>query len=96
MRPDTLKIEDIDTFFRRTVPDVVTLPQHFMANGYHVATIKLPIGDASAEQLRAIAELSRKYGNGTVRATNQQNFVLRFDLIDGPLVTWEACMREDR
>ncbi|MBP8257351.1 MAG: sulfatase [Opitutaceae bacterium] len=34
MRPDSLKIEDIDTYFRKTVPDVVTLPQHFKANGY--------------------------------------------------------------
>lgn len=34
LRPDTLEIEDIDTFFRRTVPDVVTLPQHFKAHGY--------------------------------------------------------------
>ena len=46
--------------------------------GYHVATVKLPLGDASAEQLRAIAELSRKFGNGTVRATNQQNLILRW------------------
>jgi sulfite reductase beta subunit-like hemoprotein len=46
--------------------------------GYHAATIKLPIGDASAEQLRSIAELSRRFGNGTVRATNQQNLLLRW------------------
>jgi len=34
LRPDTLKIDHIDTFFRDTVPDVVTLPQHFKAQGY--------------------------------------------------------------
>jgi sulfite reductase beta subunit-like hemoprotein len=47
-------------------------------NGYHVAIIKLPLGDASAEQLRSVAELARKFGNGTVRTTNQQNLLLRY------------------
>jgi sulfite reductase beta subunit-like hemoprotein len=47
-------------------------------DGYHVATIKLPLGDASAEQLRSIAELARKFGNGTVRTTNEQNILLRW------------------
>ncbi len=34
LRPDTLKIEEIDTFYRNTVPEVVTLPQHFKQHGY--------------------------------------------------------------
>lgn len=34
LRPDSLKIEHIDTYFRDTVPDVVTLPQRFRAHGY--------------------------------------------------------------
>jgi len=34
LRPDSLGIYDLGTFFRTTVPDVVTLPQHFKRNGY--------------------------------------------------------------
>ncbi|MBL9185936.1 MAG: sulfatase [Opitutaceae bacterium] len=37
LRPGTLKIEHIDTFFRDTVPDVVTLPQLFKQHGYTTA-----------------------------------------------------------
>lgn len=39
LRPNTLKIDHIDTFFRDTVPDVVTLPQHFKAHGYEAVSI---------------------------------------------------------
>lgn len=35
LRPDALGIYDLYTFFRKKVPNVVTLPQHFKANGYH-------------------------------------------------------------
>ncbi|MFC2080959.1 sulfatase, partial [Bacteroidota bacterium] len=34
MRPDALGITDLPTFFRTKAPDVVTLSQHFMQNGY--------------------------------------------------------------
>ncbi|NND05229.1 MAG: sulfatase [Saprospiraceae bacterium] len=35
LRPDALGIYDLSTFFRKKVPEVVTLPQHFKRQGYH-------------------------------------------------------------
>ena len=34
LRPDAMGIYDLYTFFRKKVPDVVTLPQHFKNHGY--------------------------------------------------------------
>jgi iduronate 2-sulfatase len=39
LRPQTLGIYDLGTNFRRAVPDAVTLPQHFKANGYETQAL---------------------------------------------------------
>ena len=38
-RPDTLKIWDLPTHFRDRIPGVVTLPQHFLKQGYFTQNI---------------------------------------------------------
>ncbi len=39
LRPDSTRVYDLKTHFRTTVPDVVTLPQHFKNKGYFVARV---------------------------------------------------------
>lgn len=41
------------------------------------AVVALPLGDVTAEELRALARLAREYGDGTTRATNDQNLVFQ-------------------
>ncbi|MCC2669633.1 MAG: betC 4 [Armatimonadetes bacterium] len=38
-RPDATQVYDLETHFRVALPDTVTLPQHFKANGYHCAAL---------------------------------------------------------
>lgn len=35
LRPDSTKVYDLETAFRKTIPDAVTLSQHFIASGWH-------------------------------------------------------------
>ena len=46
--------------------------------GYATVTLALPLGDMTATQLRAVADISRKYMKETVRSTVEQNLVLRW------------------
>jgi len=39
LRPDTLRVWDLETNLRAHQPDLVTLPQHFMAHGYRAERI---------------------------------------------------------
>jgi sulfite reductase (ferredoxin) len=53
-----------------------TMPQR--QAGYVVATVKLPLGDATADQMRAMAQMARKYTRETVRFTVEQNLIFRW------------------
>jgi iduronate 2-sulfatase len=39
LRPDSTRVFDLQYHFRQDLPDVVTLPQMFMKNGYYVARV---------------------------------------------------------
>lgn len=45
-------------------------------HGYFLATVTVPIGDYTTSQGRAIAALADELGNGTIRLSNEQNFLL--------------------
>ena len=44
--------------------------------GYASVVVQLALGDVTVDEMRRLAALVRRYGNGTLRATNDQNFVL--------------------
>ena len=46
--------------------------------GYVVATISLPLGDITSDQMRNLADIARKYVKDTIRATVEQNIILRW------------------
>ena len=46
--------------------------------GYVAATVTLPLGDASADQLRALADIARRFVKDTLRTTVEQNIVFRW------------------
>jgi len=62
---------DAERFFRTNVQ-----PQR--QAGYATVTITIPLGDISSGRMRALALLARHYGDGTVRTTVAQNFMLRW------------------
>ena len=46
--------------------------------GYATVTVALPLGDITSDQLRALADIARKYTPEAIRTTVEQNIVLRW------------------
>jgi sulfite reductase (ferredoxin) len=47
-------------------------------DGYVTAAVTLPLGDITADQLRALADVVGRYTRGTIRTTVEQNFLIRW------------------
>jgi sulfite reductase beta subunit-like hemoprotein len=47
-------------------------------DGYCAAFVTLPLGDASADQLRSLATIAREFAGGRARTTVEQDLVLRW------------------
>ena len=47
-------------------------------DGYYVAVVKLPLGDFTATQGRALADLAREYTGDSIRCTVEQNLAFRW------------------
>jgi sulfite reductase (ferredoxin) len=46
--------------------------------GYVTCAVTLPLGDITADQLRALADIVTRYTRGTIRTTVEQNFLIRW------------------
>ena len=72
LRPDTVGVYDNFTYFRDTVPGVVTLPQHFKTHGYHTRSVgKITHGpNALLDQLSWSAPIWREFWQPIDKTTN--------------------------
>lgn len=46
--------------------------------GYAIATVTVPLGDLTGEQMRVLGDLALAYGDGSVRVTAEQDLLLRW------------------
>lgn len=63
--------------------------------GYVTATVTLPLGDITADQLRSLADIVAKFTKGTIRTTVEQNFVIRWVSKSDVVALFEALEAVD-
>jgi sulfite reductase (NADPH) hemoprotein beta-component len=73
--PGSVKLQTIDDPFVRWGQTNVA-PQK--QSGYCHVTVRLPLGDMTAGQMRVLADLAEAYGDGTMRLTVEQNVLFKW------------------
>ena len=73
--PGSVKLQTLaDPFVRWGQTNVAAQKQP----GYHHVTVRLPLGDMTAGQMRVLADLAEAYGDGTMRLTVEQNVLFKW------------------
>jgi len=77
--PGSLKLATLsDAMFRWMKNNVEAQRQ----DGYAHVTVRLPLGDMTAGQMRVMADLAEAYGDGTMRVTIGQNVLFKWVKVD--------------
>ena len=81
-RPDATRVWDLETHFRVALPDAITLPQHFKANGYYCAALS-KVYHRGFEDGRSWSE-PHWYPNGKTVDTDPKDWSKRITKNTGP------------
>jgi sulfite reductase beta subunit-like hemoprotein len=73
--PGTVRLQPLPDAFVRWMRSNVSKQRQ---PGYHHVTVRLPLGDFTAGQMRVLADLSEAYGDGSMRLTVEQNVLFRW------------------
>jgi sulfite reductase beta subunit-like hemoprotein len=90
--PGSVRLRVVDGQFQRWNASNVR-PQK--QAGYRLVTVRLPLGDVSAGQLRVLADVAEAYADGAVRMTLTQNLVLRWVADDDVQPLYERLAAAD-
>ena len=73
--PGTVRLQPLPDAFVRWMRSNVSKQRQ---PGYYHVTVRLPLGDFTAGQMRVLADLSDAYGDGSMRLTVEQNVLFRW------------------
>ena len=75
IRPGTVRLQPLADSYLRWMRNNVSKQRQA---GYCHVTVRLPLGDFTAGQMRVLADLAEAYGDGTMRLTIEQNVLYRW------------------
>jgi sulfite reductase (NADPH) hemoprotein beta-component len=75
VHPGTVRLQPLPDSYLRWMRNNVSKQRQ---PGYCHVTVRLPLGDFTAGQMRVLADLAEAYGDGTMRLTIEQNVLYRW------------------